>query len=315
MKSFLIKAYKYVYRKTIARLYINTNHEVEKTVFLASLGRSGSTLITELINYNNRFRIIFEPIKAEKVKAFQNFTYPTYIDPEEKSIDLYNKFKEIFEGRIRNPWTDSQNRKAICNYRLIKEIFTNMMMGYISYNFPSMPIIILLRNPYPVIESWKRAKWGAHNIKERILKQENILKNALPEGALELLKLSNDYFSVTMHIWCISYYISFDQLKGRKYYCAYYENFLTEPENEINKLFSFLDLRFDGDIKKLLNKRSATTRSDSPLHSGEDILLSWKKHYSDDDIAVGNNILKFYGLGGLYDFEKSFLPAGKKGLS
>jgi hypothetical protein len=266
-------------------------------------------LIAELINYSNRFRIIFEPLKADKIKDFKDFQYPTYIDPYEENSDVFAKFKKVFEGDIRNIWIDSQNKKFLCKYRLIKEIYANMMLGYISRKFPEMPIILLLRNPYPVIESWKRANWGVRSIKERILQQENILKTILPAGALESLKSGNDHFSVNMHIWCISYYISFNHLKGRRFYCAYYENFLTKPEKEMNKLFNFLELTFNGNIKKLLRKESAMTRSDSPLRKGENILLSWKKHYTDADIITGNNILKFYGLYNLYDFEKSFLPA------
>jgi sulfotransferase family protein len=312
MRKFIIKAYKYIYERTISRLYINTNHEINKTVFLVSLGRSGSTLVAELMNYNNRFRIIFEPFKPDKVKAFKDFQYPTYIDPQEKCSDVFNKFKKIFEGNIRNAWTDSQNKKFICKYRLIKDIYTNMMLGYISQNFAAMPIIILLRNPYPLIESWKRVNWGVHNIKERILQQENVIKTVLPANALERLKSSNDYFSVNMHIWCISYYISFQQLKSSRYCCLYYENFLTAPEKEIDKLFNFLELKFNGNIEKLMQKESAMTRSDSPLHKGENVLLSWKKHYTDTDIVNGNNILKFYGLDYLYDFDNSFLPANDK---
>ena len=133
-------------------------------------------------------------------------------------------------------------------------------------------------------------------------------KTVLPANALELLKSSSDYFSVNMHIWCISYYISFHQLKECRYCCVYYENFLTEPEKEISKLFNFLQLEFNGNVRKLMRKESAMTRSDSPLRKGENILLSWKKHYTDADIANGNNILKFYGLDNLYDFSNSFLP-------
>ncbi|MEP6683356.1 MAG: sulfotransferase [Parafilimonas sp.] len=309
MIKFIKKAYRHIYKKTISRIYFNTNKDINKTVFLASLGRSGSTLVAELINYNNRFRIIFEPFKPGKLKDFKNIHYPTYIIPNEDSSAIYNKFKKVFEGNIRNAWTDSQNKKLICTYKLIKDIYANMMLGYISQNFPEMSIIVLLRNPYPVIESWKRVNWGVHNIKERILQQENTIKTSLPEGALELLKSSNDHFTINMHIWCITYYISFHQLRNRKYYCLFYENFLTDPEKEIHKLFNFLKLKFNGNIKKLMRKESAMTRSDSPLRNGENILLSWKKHYSDADLATGNDILKFYGLDNLYDFENTFLPS------
>ena len=311
MIKLITKVYRHIYKNTISRIYINTNKDINKTFFLVSLGRSGSTLVAELINYNNRFRIIFEPFKPDRIKAFKDFHYPTFVNPYDDSSDIYNKFKKVFQGNIRTAWTDSQNKKFICTYKLIKDIYTNMMLGYISRNFPEMPIIVLVRNPYPVIESWKRVKWGVHNIKERILQQENIIKTALPNGALELLKSSNDHFKINMHIWCISYYISFDQLRNRKYYCLFYENFLTEPEKEIHKLFNFLELRFNGNIKKLIRKESAMTRSDSPLRNGENILLSWRKHYTDVDIQTGNEILKFYGLDYLYDFHNSFLPANR----
>jgi len=57
------------------------------------------------------------------------------------------------------------------------------------------------------------------------------------------------------------------------------------------------------------------TRHDSPLKSGENILISWKKKYTEQDIARGNSIIHKYGLSGLYDFTDTFMPADSLKLS
>ena len=50
-------------------------------------------------------------------------------------------------------------------------------------------------------------------------------------------------------------------------------------------------------------------RKDSPLKKGENILASWKKKYTGEDIVRCNSIIEQYGLTDLYDFTNTFMPA------
>lgn len=306
--AFIKQVYGYIYRRTISRIYVNTNFSTKNTVLLASMGRGGSTLVSEIINYNNRFRVIFEPMKPDKVKRFKHFIEPTYIAPDDKNLDVYNIFKRTLEGDVRTYWTDSQNKKFVCKYRLIKEIRANFMLGWISKNFPEIPLLILVRNPYALAESWSRLNWKADEFRQRILNQAEKLRDVLPSNVLEDFRACEDIRDIIIHIWCMNYYLPFKQLDKKNFCFLYYENFLLAPEKEIQKLFEFLGLTFDGNIDALLKKESSMISKDSPLKRGENILTSWRSKYSDIDIARGNAIIGAYELSDLYDFENTFLP-------
>ncbi|CAN5543306.1 hypothetical protein BH10BAC2_BH10BAC2_37650 [soil metagenome] len=313
--DFIKRSYGYVYRRTLSRLYINTNSDLNNTVLLASMGRGGSTLVSEILNYDNRFRIVFEPMKLDQVIEFKDFAYPTYLAPSYKDENTYAVFKKAFEGKIRTNWTDSQNKKFICKYRLVKEIRANFMLGWINNNFPEVPLIILLRNPYALAESWSRANWPVLEFKKQILEQQKKLQEVLPAGVLSAFNACENVRDLTIHIWCMSYYLPLKQLGIKNYCLLYYENFIKEPESEIRKLFSFLKLEFKGNATALIGKESSMTRQDSPLKKGENILVSWKKKYTDEDIVRGNSIIQQYGLFDLYDFTDTFMPSDAIKLS
>jgi hypothetical protein len=104
---------------------------IRNTILLSSLGRSGSTLVSNILNYKNDYRIIFEPFKQEKVKLAADFIYPTYVDPSDTSESISVSMHKILTGRVRSWWTDKPNEKIITTQRLIKDIYTNLMLGWI----------------------------------------------------------------------------------------------------------------------------------------------------------------------------------------
>ena len=44
-----------------------------KTIFIAGIGRSGTTWVAETINYFNEFRILFEPFFPAKTKQLKDY--------------------------------------------------------------------------------------------------------------------------------------------------------------------------------------------------------------------------------------------------
>lgn len=289
--------------KFFSRLYINLNREYENSVLLSSLGRSGSTLVSDIINFNNDYRVVFEPFKHDIVKPARPFVYPTFIPPDIKNYGHSKAVDLILKGNIRGAWVDKDNRKVVASKRLIKDIRTNLMLGWISNNYPELPIILLVRNPFATIESWMRAKWPHEIPKKRILEQADLLSPFLPQGVLEIYATSDAPLANHLFNWCINYYIPLMNARKNHIHVTVYENYITNPENEIKKLFNYLNTPFNDKVLNVCHQLSRTTRSDSPLKSGNNILTAWRKKFTETEMSEGIKILSMFGFDALYDYD------------
>ena len=52
--------------KIVSKFYIDA-HNIKHTILIAGTGRSGTTWLSDTINYKNQFRYIFEPLHSNKV--------------------------------------------------------------------------------------------------------------------------------------------------------------------------------------------------------------------------------------------------------
>jgi len=305
--------FKMIFSLTKARiinfLRLDTDTDYCNTILLSSLGRSGSTLVSNILNYKNDYRIIFEPFKQEKVKLAADFIYPTYVDPSDTSESISVSMHKILTGRVRSWWTDKPNEKIITTQRLIKDIYTNLMLGWIKKHYPEIPVILLIRNPFATIESWMRSEWGYLNPKKRVMAQRSLLEPLVPENVFCNYEKATSPLINHFYNWCINYYIPLKTLSDNEIFVTFYENYLEHPEVEVKKIFSYLNKPFNKKALDKLKEFSFTTRKDSPLRKGENILFSWRKKYSEEEMNACMDVLSQFGLDTLYDYYGSGLPS------
>ena len=146
------------------------NHNYKNSIFLSAVGRSGTTWVTDLINFNNNYRYIHEPFHPNRINQVSHYKYIQYIKPENKDPFFFVPAHNILSGRIRSLWTDSSNTTIVSSKRLIKDIRTNLLLKWMNVNFPEVPIILLLRHPCAVANSWLKLGWG---IEERGTKKDS----------------------------------------------------------------------------------------------------------------------------------------------
>lgn len=140
-------------RKLCSRIFIDYGSDYRDSIFVAGTGRSGTTWISDIINYRNEYRYVFEPFNPYKVGICREFRYRQCLRPENREERFIEPAKAILSGRVRNSWTDQYNKKFFCRQRLIKDIRANFLLKWIHANFPGIPIILLLRHPCTVANS------------------------------------------------------------------------------------------------------------------------------------------------------------------
>ena len=141
-------------KKFYGMLHFDLNNSTSNTLLIAGSGRSGTTWLSEIINYRNEYRDIFEPFHP-KVNNKINFEHK-FIAEHNNSENIYKNVQKILQGKIRNYWTDKFNKKLIINKRLIKCIRANLFLKYVHRNFIEIPIIFIIRNPFAVVNSKMR---------------------------------------------------------------------------------------------------------------------------------------------------------------
>lgn len=283
-------------------MIIELNSDYRNTVLLAGMGRSGSTWVGDIINYDNSYREIFEPFYPDRVPLAKPFYFPRYILPSDKSIELLKAAGAILSGRVRNDWTDEGNKKKLVNKRLIKDIRINLYLRWIYENFKGIPTILLLRHPCAVIPSWIKAGFGdGSKSQERILAQPELIRDFLSPFCDQFSRVT-DSFERLVYLWCIYYYVPLKQFKHGEICVTFYENIYLKPEEELTRIFSFIGRKYDSKVLNLLTKPSRTTVARAEVKAANgNIINGWRKYVTSEQVERANNIMRIFGLDNLYN--------------
>ncbi|WP_163538997.1 sulfotransferase [Gracilibacillus sp. YIM 98692] len=279
---------------------IDKNNNYRNSVLLAGSGRSGTTWVSNIINYDNEYRYMFEPFHPDKVAEFKDFGFHKYIRENTNDDVLLKRMESVLTGSIKNKWIDGLNKRIVSDKRLIKVIRGNLFLKYISRKFPEIPIVFLMRHPCAVTNSRIKLNWRDHL--DDLLKQEEVMKDFLNEfkayieGTLE----NGSIFEKHVMMWCIENYIPLKQMTlNKEFHVVFYENLAVNPEEEMGRLFKYIDKKYDQKVYSILSTPSDTVRKDSSITN----IQSWKKNINKDQIKKAKEILEIFDMDKIYTDE------------
>ena len=279
------------------RLLVDTNPDPGAAIFLGGTGRSGTTWVSDIINFRNEYRYLFEPFYPQRVGLCRRFRYRQYLRPDNRDPAYVEPARAILSGRVRHRWIDSQNRKFIASKRLIKDIRANLLMYWMQANFPGVRMVLIFRHPCAVANSKLKLKWSTHL--EEFLEQDELMEDFLNPFRQEMEQARSD-FDKHVFLWCVENYVPLKQFRHGELHLAFYETFCEEPRAEVERLFSFLDRPMDDRILARLATPSAMTRRDSAIVSGGSLIDGWRKHIGDEQVKRAVEILRLFGLDKIY---------------
>lgn len=297
-------------RKLSSQLIFDVG-DYQQTVILAGTGRSGTTWVEEIINSRNDFRIMFEPFHQKKVDLVGAWNYRQYLRCNDRNDKFLKPATSILRGDIKNEWIDRFNRRVFSRKRLIKDIRAQLILKWIKHNFPEIPIILLLRHPCAVANSKLKLGWDTHL--HDFLVQDELMDDFLNPFKKELENAKN-LFDKHIFMWCIENYVPLKQFNEGEILVVFYEDLCIEPQKEIERMFSFIGEKFSSRILEKSTKPSALAQKDSAIVSGNDLISSWRKSISDDQIERAFEILNIFGLQAIYDKSNLPLLSGTKAL-
>ena len=273
--------------RLLGGLHVDLGRDHRDAVFLAGSGRSGTTWVSEIINYRKEYRFVFEPFHPGKVRVCKNFRRKQYLRPDDRREEYLGPARTILTGGLRSAWTDRFNRRFVARRRLIKDIRANLLLGWMRANFPGMPMILLLRHPCAVAASrislgWKDNLWET-------MEQEDLVEDFLGPVEAEI-RAARDAFERHVFSWCVENYVPLRQFGAGEIQLSFYENFLAHPEDEIPRLFAFLGEDFDARVYRTLRRPK----------DGKGSVDAWRRCVSSSQLRRTVEILALFGLDRVY---------------
>jgi hypothetical protein len=288
----------------LSKIFVfDRNIGIENTVFLASMGRSGSTFLSNVINHDNRFRVLFEPFRYDAVDEAKDFIYPFYLRPDSSNSRYLSSARKIISGQVKSDWINKENRRIFPHARLIKDIRANFFLKWLQNNFPGMKIILLLRHPCAVVNSWIAAGFGNGQLgRERLLANHDFVSDTDDILLNEYSKAGSD-FERLVFLWCFSYQVPFQQFHYEDLHLVFYENLILRPRDEIRKLFQALGYKYSEAkaLDSLYKPSSMTRKGETYFNRGALRVDGWKNSCSKEQSTRAFEIMTLFGMDALYD--------------
>lgn len=273
---------------------------MDKTVILTSMGRSGSTFVADIINCDNIYRIMFEPFRFDRVTEAQNFIYPCYLRPNNTEPSFVLPAQKILTGKVHSPWIDRENRAIFPQRRLLKDIRINLLLKWLRNRFPAVKIVLLVRHPCAVAESWLAVFGVGRGAFDR-LHANPLLVEDIGSSIMEHYRQAAPGFESLLFLWCISYWIPFHQFSKDELYLLFYEDLLLDPHVELEHLFAFLGHSYSPQkAQRVFSRVSSTARLNQDTLSQRFKFDSWMSCVTPEQIERAYEIMSLFGLEQLY---------------
>jgi len=265
------------------------------TIFILGDGRSGTTWINDLINYDGRYIEVFEPFHGRyNFNLEENRIYPLLSDV--KSISSLN-------GNIySNLAIKNRKRFSIPHGIIIKDISAHFILQDLArWNFKN---IFIIRNPLSVALS-KESYGGWHSESDInvILKNYNEL-NMIGKECFNKSLVTTNFLEYVLS-WCLLHRHTLKQLDQLGFFPFFYESVLNTPEVMIEKLFISI-----GQHKLYLNNKKAilasskiksrTTTDQNRIEDNISLKAPWNKVKPKEEISKAYEIIKRCGLYDVY---------------
>lgn len=309
------KIKRWVYLKRLNRLQDYFRSANARSIVISGHPRGGTTWLKEVICHNQNLFDLWEPLHPKILSEYARtqIDYFPYFLPEKNKNDLLLKyFSDITQGKYISEKLLQQNERFKdynrCNTILIKFCRLSPLLPWVRAHFPELKILHVHRHPLAVISSQMRH--GAWNLKDAYdgYPVERLNNSFFPqffkqfEDVLNSVKTPEEYLAVNyaLNILPISFGFEHENIHMIKY-----ETILSNPEKEMIKIFDFFNLKTPDNLKSIVAKPSATTKSGSAILSGENFNenKSYLKYLDNDQIERILNILAKFGFNKINEFD------------
>lgn len=289
-------------RFKLPHIFFDAGRDHRDSVLLAGGGRSGTTWLSDVLNWRNGYRVMYEPFHAKRVPICAAFRPHQYIRPDNDDVRYLEPARQIFTGRIHNGWVDQQTRGIFARKRLIKDVRLLLSLRWIYEHFPGMPIVVIMRHPCATALSRLQMQWEGDF--SNFLEQPELMTDWLDPFRDELQEQPDPFLRHVL-LWCVEYTLMVRPFRKGEVYFAFYERLCTSPEADLPALCGFVGAKYDPRMLEALSVPSmqatrARRLTPSEIIRGGDLVSSWRSHVTPQRYDAARKMLRRFGLDEVY---------------
>jgi hypothetical protein len=274
-----------------------------ESIWLFGDGRSGTSWLSNVINYDQRLSYFFEPFHfgdpelSQRVRDLHRLKYVP-VDLQDPALEAV--VEELLEGRFGTSRTPRPSpRRGV----LVKDIYANLFLAWMHARWPSTKKVLLIRHPFAVACSKRqlegRAGWRFVRRPAAILAQSDLRRDFLAPFE-SLFGEVAEGFEEHVLAWAVNHYVPLRQLGPDDVHVVFYEELLEDPEPTLEALFRYLYSDEWERHRWPAPKAAVEAPSRSSRSSRVFSLDAWESMISPSERSAGREILRCFGLDGIY---------------
>jgi len=282
-------------------LFVEADHEVSSTAFVVGSARSGTTWVGEVLSADPDTRFIMEPFDTRNAAFRGGLPQATYLAPGAQNERLGFFCDKVFTGQLRSRWSDQFNHAHHAKRRVVKDVRTVALLGWITARYPAMPTIYVVRHPLATAWSMASLGWGAHG---ELLAPDGRL-DALGERERQVLLRQS--FLAEVARWCVEQSRALRHPNPSVQVC-FYEDLVADPTSGFGEVAETLRRRspawanFQADLDAAARPSATSVRRQAPS-TVEGWVETWQGALQAATISEGAELVEEFGLGALYGLE------------
>jgi hypothetical protein len=280
--------------------FVDTHETAEPLWWIIGTQRSGTTWVGELVDPEQRRRVLFEPFHPVHSRLAQEagLRWGEHVPPGAPQPALARAVDRLASGRVRDPWIDRQNHRRFYRSRMVKDVAgTNLVPWLASYR-PDDRMVLVLRHPFAVAWSLAEVPWASGLDDTDALFDQVALREAIgPVPGLDawVSRAAVDGFVRRVLKWCLENALPLRSAPGARYDVVHYEDLVADPASGLGALG--LDVPPDPTRPSRTDFRGrARDLRDRP----EQLVTGWCDSLRPDDVRRGLEVLEAFGLATYY---------------
>jgi len=287
--------------------------KLSDTIVISGTPRGGTTWFMELIDTLPEYKSIFEPFHREWFPEVKELNLPPrpYLDPRVENKPLKEYLTRVFTAQIisRKPAysltpLDIYKRLSATKI-LVKFIRANRLLPWIVSNFQVKGTYFIIRHPCATIASQLKTGIRGYFIPKDIpLPKEIALREAsqIPQiredtWLMKKLETIDTQEEILAAIWSMDNYVPLSYISKHPdaWYTVVYEKLITDFEDEIRRIFSYINEEVPEKVYVKFRRPSKTTHDKSYLGTPKQ-LSKWKNKLSERQIKNILEVVHWFGL-------------------
>ena len=278
----------------------------DEKLFVLGDGRSGTTWLANLLNFDSRYRVMFEPFLAQNFRPAISYQseYPFPDAESGDSVDTH--IRKVLQGNYVSGLVNVHPPKFLYSGLMIKDISSQLILDQICDLAPTMKGVMILRHPFAVASSKSRTfSWPSDPMS--FLSADNPRRGEIERFGeiMENVVASQDPLLIQVLLWCLVHWYVFSSRAIHAFALVFYEDLVLNPQEELPRLFGDLELdsRYTENrhkVEQKLSQESHVTFRNNVIAASKDRQALWHDQWESATIDAGLNILEHFGFSGVY---------------